>query len=306
LGAQKANFPRLNERWLAIVNPHAGAIRHGLIGRGVIDELASLVSSIAFTSAPGDATRIAAQARDYSGLVAVGGDGSVSEILTGMDLKSQHLALLPAGTGNCLAADIGIDSARRALSTVRHGVVHPVDVIEATLSRSDGTTTRRRLASTAGMGFASEVARLAKHRFSRLGPYAYAAASLAIRPKRREVRIAMNDSGWTATAVTGLLVNNTCHIGVAQPFPHARIDDGELDAFLFNTGWIRQCLHNFQMVTRCPVPGTPRPVHLHSLRVHCDPPETIMLDGELHEDVSELQLTCSKRSLQCLAPESAA
>ena len=101
----------MNRRWLAIVNPHAGMLRHHVLGPRFLDELAARVDRVTFTSGPGDATHIAAAASDYDGLVAVGGDGTVAEVLSGMAHTSQRLAVLPGGTGNCLAIDLGVDAA---------------------------------------------------------------------------------------------------------------------------------------------------------------------------------------------------
>ena len=57
------------------------------------------------------AVEIASAARGYDVLVAVGGDGTVSEIMTGImasDGPRPPLAIVPCGTGNDLARNVGI------------------------------------------------------------------------------------------------------------------------------------------------------------------------------------------------------
>jgi diacylglycerol kinase (ATP) len=290
----------MSGRWLAIVNPYAGAIRHRILGPRFMDNLAAKVSSIALTGGPGDAKRIAAQALDYDGLVAVGGDGTVAQVLAGMDRTSQRLAVIPAGTGNCLALDLGLRSAEAALDVIAAGVYRHVDLMEATLHHTNGSISSHCLASTAGLGYAAEVALLAKQKFSRLHGYAYAAAAGFVLPRPRNIQLSADDGEAATLRMAGLIVNNTCHIGSARAFPAAAIDDGVLDAFLFRSGWFRQCLHDIEMVTGFPVFGTPRPLRWKTVRLHCDPPETVMLDGDLFDQVSDMEIVCRPAAVTCM------
>ena len=64
------------------------------------------------TGGPGDAERFAAAADParYDALVVAGGDGTVNEAIKGLGDLRLPLALLPLGTANVLAAEIGLDS----------------------------------------------------------------------------------------------------------------------------------------------------------------------------------------------------
>ena len=287
-------------RWLAIVNPQAGGIRGGYLGPNFMQNLAARVSTVVYTASRDDATTIAALARGYDGLVAVGGDGTVAEVLTGMDRNSQRLAIIPAGTGNCLAVELGLRTTRAALETLGGGRSRNIDIMRAVLRHSDGATTRRCLASTAGMGYVTEVALLAKRRFSHFRGHAYAAAAGFVRPHLREVRLSSDGNDESTMQLTGLLINNTRHIGSAQAFPAARFDDGLLDYFQFRCGWLRQCLHDLQMVTGIPVYGTPRPRRLKTISLYFDTPETVVLDGDPFVHVREMELSCQPAALNCM------
>jgi YegS/Rv2252/BmrU family lipid kinase len=102
-------------RTLVIVNP---AARHGVTGdlipvvSGLLD--GQIDYDLLVTDGPGHATDLARSAGDYETVVAVGGDGTVFEVLNGlMQLPSDvrpALSLLPTGTGNDYRRTLGISS----------------------------------------------------------------------------------------------------------------------------------------------------------------------------------------------------
>jgi diacylglycerol kinase (ATP) len=99
-----------------IYNPAAGKLRRNpeRILQRTIEALrrASLKPRLAPTSAPGDATGIArdsvAQGADL--VLALGGDGTINEVLNGMVHSNATLGILPAGTANVLAMELGLGS----------------------------------------------------------------------------------------------------------------------------------------------------------------------------------------------------
>jgi diacylglycerol kinase (ATP) len=62
------------------------------------------------TSGPGDATQLARRCVDENAglIIAAGGDGTINEVLNGMAGSSVPLAILPGGTANVLAMELGI------------------------------------------------------------------------------------------------------------------------------------------------------------------------------------------------------
>ena len=69
-----------------------------------------------FTAAAGDATRLAAAVDGHDAVVAVGGDGTINEVLNGLPEDGPPLATVPAGTANVFAKELGLarDTARLA------------------------------------------------------------------------------------------------------------------------------------------------------------------------------------------------
>ncbi len=97
---------------LLIVNPEA---RHGTTARlvPVIEKLLSnMPHETVMTSRMGDATAIAGKARGYDVLVAVGGDGTVHEVLNGLMAhpadRRPALGLIPTGSGNDTRRTLGV------------------------------------------------------------------------------------------------------------------------------------------------------------------------------------------------------
>ena len=99
---------------LLIYNPASGRRRHRRFGEveqaARILKGAGILTELAPTTARQSATVIARQAvADRRGMViACGGDGTVNEVVNGLAGSQVPLALLPAGTANILAKELGI------------------------------------------------------------------------------------------------------------------------------------------------------------------------------------------------------
>lgn len=124
------------KRGVIVYNPTAGQKDRRKQINGVIDRARErgLMLINAPTSGPGDATEIVRTflQRDLDVVVASGGDGTISEAAAGMVGSAVPLAVLPAGTSNVLAVELGIPrdvDAAEALLT--EGVPTPIPIAEA-------------------------------------------------------------------------------------------------------------------------------------------------------------------------------
>lgn len=68
------------------------------------------------TAGPGDATRLAAAADGCDAVVAVGGDGTINEVLNGLPEGGPPLATVPAGTANVFAKELRLARGTAALA----------------------------------------------------------------------------------------------------------------------------------------------------------------------------------------------
>jgi YegS/Rv2252/BmrU family lipid kinase len=124
------------KRGVIVYNPTAGQKDRRKQINGVIDRARERGLELinAPTSGPGDATAIVKTflKRDLDVVVASGGDGTISEAAAGLIGSSVPLAVLPAGTSNVLAVELGIPrdvDAAEALLT--EGVPTPIPVADA-------------------------------------------------------------------------------------------------------------------------------------------------------------------------------
>ncbi len=124
-----------------VFNPHAGKGRGAHFIKPVLDALAGDgVLEHGLTLKPGDEERLAEEAvgRNFSRVVAVGGDGTWSKVANGLLRANQGrpaekqavLGLIPGGTGCDFGKSLGIprDDLRKAVAIVRAGQTRAVDV----------------------------------------------------------------------------------------------------------------------------------------------------------------------------------
>jgi YegS/Rv2252/BmrU family lipid kinase len=144
---------RRAERWLAQLGPH----------------------TLVHTSGRGHATSIA-QTTGSERIIAVGGDGTLFEVVNGLMRREgtrPSLGILPLGTGNSFVRDLGASTPEQAVDAIRADRRRPVDVLR--LDCESGPTWSINLVS---IGFTAEVGELANRRFKALGPAGYVAAVL--------------------------------------------------------------------------------------------------------------------------------
>lgn len=284
-------------RWLAIANPAAGRARESerLLAR--LRQLTGFRYEVALTAAPGDATLLARKANGFDGIVAVGGDGTIAEVLHGMDLARQRLAVLPAGHGNCLARDLGVGNAGRALTSLERKTCQPLDLMEVEIGFADGRQERRLCASTLAVGYVEEVVTLGRHKLPGLGRAAYAAAAMIAVPSQFEGRLVSNGG---ARRYTGVVINNTAHLANFRGLPDASVHDGLLDIMEQDYSWPRQLLHNLAVLVGSRAFG---PLSLRQAvaeQLELGEPRTLMADGELLHDVTRLRVACRPGAVSCV------
>lgn len=234
--------PRLcRVRVCVIFNPVARGEKARLF-RKHLNEIASQ-ATLASTSAPGDARRLAGQAvrQGFDTIVAAGGDGTLNEVLNGIvdscGLDSCRLGVLPLGTVNVFARELGIPSSLHdAWNTILHGKVRQVDLPAAT-STSDSTT--RHFAQLAGAGFDAQAIECVNWRLKkRIGPLAYVVAGLrCMQAHRCDISVVSDHEQSRGQLV--LIGNGRLYGGSYPVFHDADLTDGLLDVVVFpRVNWI--------------------------------------------------------------------
>lgn len=210
---------------LVILNPMAGG-RRGL--KQKIEALSPRVT-VRLTSGPGDAKLIARSGvqQGYSTVVAAGGDGTVNEVVNGIATSPVLLGILPVGTMNVFATEVGIplNDLRRAWRVVEAEKYREVDLPKA----NDNY-----FVQLAGVGLDAEVVRQTSSDFKKiLGPISYL-VSLAQIVARTPPKLRIDRGNGVFHEGRFILVGNGRYYGGRFAlFRQAQLDDGLLDVLVF-------------------------------------------------------------------------
>ena len=213
---------------------------------GIEAELAKRLGPIAplFTAAPGHASELAraAIAAGARRLVAVGGDGTVNEVLNGMLDRDGRLSApdsvlcpVPAGTANELCRALGhLARPGQAFDAAASGSSRAVDLFRASCTGLDGRPTGRFGYLIVSLGAAATIS----HRTSRsmwlkkLGQIAYflMAPVVTLGYRHRDVAISIDGAPAETRKIFTAMIGNTENGGGGMRLvPGAEFDDGILD-----------------------------------------------------------------------------
>ncbi len=231
-----------------IVNPASAAGRTGRHFDKIARAVRAAVGEFecAFTRERGDGVRLAREALTAGGelLVAVGGDGTASEVIDGIQgagperSRQALFGYIPRGTGGDLRRTIGIsgdvDGAARALAG-RNEVVLDLGRIE--FAGAGGERQVRHFANVAGLGVSGATSRIVNHGLrlpSGKLSFMLAAARALLTWRDQPVRWRLDGGPWHEERLTALSVCNGRYFGGGMKVaPDARMDDGLFDVVIW-------------------------------------------------------------------------
>lgn len=224
----------MSARAFVIVNPAAGGGRTGQRWPGLQERLhgAGLTFEWAATAARGDGVTVARRAaRDgWPLVVAVGGDGTVNEVINGLvDAEGRALATLGVvltGRGRDVCRNLGVprDPVAAALRLVPGGdTAHDLGLVE-------WAGGRRYFVNAAGCGFDAEVARRTQSRAgSGTLPYLLGVLAALRAHAPAPVTLMVDGSSWSGRAAAVVVANGAWYGGGMKIAPEAATADGSLD-----------------------------------------------------------------------------
>lgn len=227
------------KRMHIIVNPFAGKRKGKEISNLISSDLdeSNIASVIYSTENIGHAEEIVSTISFEKGdaLMSVGGDGTLSEIITGLLKRDDSfyetipVSIVPSGSGNSQANDMEIEDYRDAVQRVVDGRLRKMDVGKVTYLDEEEKKIRFSH-NLVGWGLGVDANILAeKMRF--LGPIRYDLGSLLsiIRGKVRNARCYI-DGNLIDSSFILLLIQNTKTGGDRLTLaPMAHVDDGKMD-----------------------------------------------------------------------------
>jgi diacylglycerol kinase (ATP) len=226
-----ASAPR---RLLVIFNPAAGRSPKRRLG-AILEQLDALGCLVVVreTAARGDAETFAREADEdlFDLVAAAGGDGTINEVVNGLAASNLPLAVLPLGTGNVLANEIGLPrSAKRLARLVASGTARPVWMGEI----ANGAIGERRFLMMAGIGFdADVVAGLDEALKRRVGKLAFVHAIVAEIIHYRRNRYSVTCEGIEHSVASAVISKGHFYGGRFVLAPAARLDEPWLYLILF-------------------------------------------------------------------------
>ncbi len=213
-----------------IVNPVAGCGRAKKYLKVATDFLSSRQISydVAYTGGPGHAVELAEQAaKKHETVIAVGGDGTVSEIAKGLKHTDAVMGILPGGTGNDYRLSLNIPSdPLAAMNIILDGYQKKVDTIDF-----DGRTA----INIVSIGFDVDVLRRSKHyRLTGHAAYTLAAIEAAFFSKYQRAKIVVDGEVYHQQFLLLALGCGTYYGGGMKALPLANTTNGLMDICFFD------------------------------------------------------------------------
>lgn len=234
---------------------------------------------------PGTGVTKEAVAQGATLVCALGGDGTVRAVAAALAGTRTPLGLLPAGTGNLLARNLGLplESPDRALHIALTGVDRPIDVGRLVLDGDEESA--RAFFVMAGMGFDAHImASAPEHLKKRMGWPAYVVSIVRnLDGERFGVRLAFDDDTPIRRRTRAIVIGNCGRLtGGFVLLPEAEVDDGYLDAVLLApSGVVGWAAVMARMLTK-QRKGHRRVEHrrLTRLSISPDEPQHAQVDGD--------------------------
>ncbi len=255
------------------------------------------------TTKPGDARQLAAQAvKDgHEMIVAAGGDGTVNDAVNGIGLSGVPLAVLPLGTVNVFARELGLPmNLETAWAVVERRTVRAID-----LAQAEANGAQRFFVQLAGVGFDAWAVQQASWELKKkIGSLSYVWAGLkAVSQPCAPVDVLSNGAGVSTRGAVVLIGNGRFYGGRFAVFPKATMDDGRLDVCVFENGGYLDVLRYAQGVLRGVHTSFRDVCYFQAEEFVCNAarPVPFELDGELAGE-SPVRFTVIPRALHVVVP----
>lgn len=276
-GEKDLPYPRVQ----VIINPAAGQDRPILGPLNTVFHQAGVDWDVSITKAAGDALRQTreAVAAGVNAVAVYGGDGTVTEVASGLIGTDVPLAIFPGGTANVMSLELGIPSdLAEAIALVCSG--------EHEIRRVDmGQVGDRNFLLRVGVGVEADmVVGADREAKDRLGWLAYVVSGLnALRePQLVQYQLTLDGKQVEKQGLT-CIITNAGNLGLAgfSLSPIIDIGDGLLDVIIINQADLASLLSvAASVVTGAEQPRSVEHWQVREVSVVANPPQSVEGDGE--------------------------
>jgi YegS/Rv2252/BmrU family lipid kinase len=287
-----------------VANPNAGRMRgnrYSKVEAGLRERGLDVVG-ITATGPEGVAgalrEALAGESPDTARVLAAGGDGTIHTVLPALCGTDFPLAILPVGSVNVLARELGVPlNIEKACDVAAAGRVRRIDL---------GLANGRPFALMAGVGFDAEVvAAVAPAVKGLIGSFAYVAKGLDVlaRYPSSLFRLRTESEEFESRAWLAVISNAAHYTYRWRLNLDARIDDGWLDVCLFEADSPAQTAQQVVAALSGRHRGHPGVRHLRAqlVRVECEPSVAYQLDGD-PMGITPVEIRLQPTSLSVLVP----
>jgi diacylglycerol kinase (ATP) len=290
-----------------ISNPKTG--RYGSRRLRPIQEAASQLESLGvtvdlkLTSGPGDAAQIAARAarNGSADVIVAGGDGTINEAIQGLAGTNARLGILPRGTANVLARELGLPlDDERAVAVAAQGKSRQIYL---GLAINETTDEKRHFVLMAGLGLdASVVRRVQPSLKKRIGKGAFWISGLSHLADWNPIPFTLEIDGKKYTSTFAAIGKAARYGGDLAITPGARLDQREFEICIIETMSRVRYLHLLSYALRNGMPRDKpevRFVNANSVKAYGD--AAVQIDGELLGELP-MRFEIAPHSLEVIVP----
>jgi YegS/Rv2252/BmrU family lipid kinase len=290
-------------KYIFILNPHAGSKKKG---GDLVDQIDYYMRptgceyEFAYTVEAGEATRIARQAvnEGFNMIVAVGGDGTVNEVATGLIHSEGRLGIIPTGSGNGVARSLNIPlSIQDCLELLLSPKITIIDV---------GMVNQKQFIGVSGIGFDA----LVGQKFQNFGvrgpiPYFFIGLNEFLKYKPQRYFLDIEGEKFEKEALVIVFANTNQYGNGAVIAPEADPGDGYLDVCIIGSLSYLQATQHASLLFKGNIDKSPLYFHKKCKSVKVSTENSFMhlhRDGEPDEPTTSLEVKIVEKALQVCSP----
>jgi len=236
---------RRDARTIVVLNPAAAGGRVGRHADAVAAALrdAGIRFELVRTERAGHAASLVPIALQdgFEQILAVGGDGTLNEVLNGMYAGKQPrnpdavLATLPFGTGTDFRRSLELPRGLHAIERILHGRPRAIDVGCVTHGLTEGGEAVRYFLNVADFGVGGEVVRRVNATTKLFGGFAsflYGVVSTLLTYQNPRMRLEIDGEQFAGRISNVILANGRFYGGGMHVAPEARLDSGGFEIYV--------------------------------------------------------------------------
>ena len=284
-----------------IINPHASRGKAAKKAEKVIEILKDkgVEFRTHYTTREKEAIEIAKKLSDEGAtdIIALGGDGTLNEVLNGIDSEKVNLGIIPSGTGNDFVAAAKIPAdIESAVNIILNETPKPTDYMVCGGVRG---------INVIGTGIDVDILKRCKRAKVFKGKIQYLISLIVslIKFKFYKFKIVRDDKTEEKDALIACVGNGYRIGGGIRMCPKAVIDDGKLDFVVAGKLKKMRIPHAFIKLMQGKIleQDFTSMEYVDHIKIEFDHPVTIQIDGELYDDI-DFDLTLKKGGINFYRP----